>query len=180
MIEISLKGRGGQGVVTAGELLTKSVIAKGKYAQSIPFFGGERRGAPVSSEVRISDEPIPLHRRVYNPDVVVVFDTTLIPLINPLEGLKDNGILLINSDNPKKYWKNTYYVNATEIARSLGLVVAGWSVVNTAMLGALAEMTKVVEPELLETSVMEEFPGKLGELNAKAVFLGTKEVKSLD
>ncbi|AWR99200.1 2-oxoacid:acceptor oxidoreductase family protein [Metallosphaera hakonensis] len=180
MIEISLKGRGGQGVVTAGELLTRAVIAKGKYAQSIPFFGGERRGAPVSSEVRISDEPISLHRRVYNPDVVTVFDTTLISLMNPLEGIKDNGILLINSDNPKKYWKNTFYLNATDIARSLGLVVAGWSVVNTAMLGALVQVTKVVEPELVEESVKETFPGKLGELNAKAIYLGWKEVKALD
>ncbi|BBL46512.1 MULTISPECIES: 2-oxoacid:acceptor oxidoreductase family protein [Metallosphaera] len=180
MIEISLKGRGGQGVVTAGELLTKAVIAEGKYAQSIPFFGGERRGAPVSSEVRVSDKPIPLHRRVYNPDVVTVFDTTLLEILNPLEGIKENGVLIINSDNPKKYWKNTYYVNATEIARGLGLVVAGWSVVNTAMLGALVKVTGITDPELLEEAVMEEFPGKIGELNAKAILLGSREVRALD
>lgn len=78
-----IKGQRRSGVVTAGELLTKAVIAEGKYAQSIPFFGGERRGAPVSSEVRVSDKPIPLHRRVYNPDVVTVFDTTLLEILNP-------------------------------------------------------------------------------------------------
>ncbi|QKR00308.1 pyruvate synthase [Metallosphaera tengchongensis] len=180
MIEISLVGRGGQGVVTAGEILAKASIQEGKYAQSIPFFGGERRGAPVRSEVRISEEPILLHRRVYNPDVVVVFDTTLIDVINPLEGIKDNGILILNSGNPKKLWKRTYYVDATRIAISLGLVMAGWSVVNTAMLGALDRVLGVAKLETLETVVEEEFKGRIGELNAKAMALGKREVRELD
>lgn len=76
--------------------------------------------------------------------------------------------------------ENTYYVNATEIARGLGLVVAGWSVVNTAMLGALVKVTGITDPELLEEAVMEEFPGKIGELNAKAILLGSREVRALD
>jgi len=89
MLEISLKGRGGQGVVTAGELLVSAAIKEGIYGQSIPFYGGERRGAPVTSEVRVSKEPIFMHRRVYNPDIIAVFDPSLINLENLLEGLKN-------------------------------------------------------------------------------------------
>lgn len=180
MIEISLKGRGGQGVVTAGEIMAKAAIVEGKYAQSIPFFGGERRGAPVSCEVRISDQPISLHRRVYNPDVVTVFDATLMDLLNPLTGIKEGGILLINTDNPRRYWNRTYYVDATGIARSLGLNIAGWAVVNTAMVGALLSVTKLVDIGTAEEVVKEEFPGKLGELNVEAMYLGFKEVRALD
>lgn len=180
MIEISLKGRGGQGVVTAGEILARAAIREGKYAQSIPFFGGERRGAPVSSEVRISDEPIPLHRRVYNPDFVTVFDSSLMDMLNPLQGMKENGSLVVNTDNPKRYWRKTYYIDATGIARSLGLIIAGWTVVNTTVLGALISVSQLVSVESAEEVVKEEFPGKMGELNAEALYLGFKEVKALD
>ncbi|EZQ11237.1 MULTISPECIES: 2-oxoacid:acceptor oxidoreductase family protein [Acidianus] len=176
MLEISLKGRGGQGVVTAGELLAKGAIIEGLFAQSVPFFGGERRGAPVSSEVRVSDSPIPLHRRVYNPDMVAVFDPSLMEILRPLEGIKNDGILVINSNSPKSYWKNTYFLDATAIAMSIGLTIGGWSVVNTAMLGAMVKVSRIVDVNAIEDAVKEEFPGKLGEINAEAVEMGYKEV----
>ncbi|MCI2414775.1 MAG: 2-oxoacid:acceptor oxidoreductase family protein [Candidatus Aramenus sp.] len=181
MIELSIKGRGGQGVVTAGELLVASSISEGYYGQSIPFYGGERRGAPVTSEVRLSKEPIFLHRRVYNPDVVAVFDAFLFSATNPLEGLKENGKVLMNSSNPRKVWRETYVVDATKIAQDIGLVIAGWAVVNTAMVGALASLLKeYVDLDALEEVVKEEFPGKLGEMNAEAVSLGYRGVKKVD
>ncbi|MGC9142957.1 MAG: 2-oxoacid:acceptor oxidoreductase family protein, partial [Candidatus Micrarchaeia archaeon] len=89
MIEISLHGRGGQGVVAAGELLVRAAVKQGIYAQSIPFFGGERRGAPVRSGVRISDRPIYTHEGIKNADIITVFDTSLLNIIN-IGILKEN------------------------------------------------------------------------------------------
>ncbi len=167
--------------MTAGEVLVASSISEGYYGQSIPFYGGERRGAPVTSEVRLSKEPIFLHRRVYNPDVVAVFDPSLFSVLNPLEGLKENGKVLVNTANPRKVWKETYVVDATRIAQDVGLVIAGWAVVNTAMVGALANLLRdYVDLEALEEVVKEEFPGKLGELNAEAISLGYRGVKRVD
>ncbi|MEM0202012.1 MAG: 2-oxoacid:acceptor oxidoreductase family protein, partial [Candidatus Micrarchaeaceae archaeon] len=97
MIEIILRGRGGQGVVTAGELLVKAAVSENKYGQSIPFFGGERRGAPVVSYVRLSDSKITMHRNVYNPEMVAVFDSSLFNVMDPLEGLTSNGIVVLNA-----------------------------------------------------------------------------------
>lgn len=180
LLELALRGRGGQGVVTAGEMVVKASVLEDSYAQSIPFYGGERRGAPVVSFLRISDQPIFLHREVYNPDGVVVFDSSLIQVINVTEGIKESGFLLINTPEPKRWWKNEYIVDATSIAKDLNLIVAGWAVVNTAMIGALAKVLGRPSISSLEKVVKEEFPGKLGELNAEAVERGYKEVRRID
>ena len=178
--EISLKGRGGQGVVTAGELLVASAIKQGYYAQSIPFYGGERRGAPVTSDVRISNEPILLHSHVYNPDIVAVFDSSLLHIMNVTENLKPEGVVIINSKQPYKVGPHTYVVDATDIAKELGLVIAGWPVVNTAMAGAIANVTRTIDLDDLEETIKETFEGKLGELNAEAAYRGFKEVRRID
>jgi len=89
VIEISLHGRGGQGVVAAGELLVKGAVKQGIYAQSIPFFGGERRGAPVRSGVRISDSPIYTHDSIKNADIMAIFDLSLLDVVD-LHILKEN------------------------------------------------------------------------------------------
>ena len=180
LLEMALRGRGGQGVVTAGELMVKAMVIEGKYAQSIPFYGGERRGAPVSSFLRLSDQPIFLHSHISNPDGVAVFDSSLMQLINVTEGMKSSGFLLINTSESKKWWKNEYIVDATSIAKELGLVVAGWAVVNTTMIGALAKVLGMPSLSSLEEAVKEEFPGKIGELNAEAVERGYKGVKKVD
>jgi len=180
LVELALRGRGGQGVVTAGELLVKAEVLDDKYGQSIPFYGGERRGAPVISYVRLSDQPIFLHREVYNSDGVAVFDPSLFKIMNITEGIKESGFLLINSSQPKRIWKREYIVDATNIAKELGLVVAGWTVVNTTMVGALAKVLGQPTLASLEEAVKEEFHGKLGELNAEAVERGYKEVRLVD
>ena len=180
LLELALRGRGGQGVVTAGELMVKSMVIEDEYAQSIPFYGGERRGAPVVSFLRLSDQPIFLHREVYNSDGVAVFDPSLMEIMNVIEGIKDSGFLLINTPEPKKWWRNEYIVDATSIAKELELVVAGWAVVNTAMIGALAKVLGKPSLNSLEEAVKEEFPGKIGELNAEAVDRGYKGVRKVD
>ncbi|MFA5382913.1 MAG: 2-oxoacid:acceptor oxidoreductase family protein, partial [Candidatus Micrarchaeia archaeon] len=97
MIEVRIHGRGGQGAVTAAELLAIAVGYKGKYSQSFPYFGVERRGAPVQAYCRIDDKPIRVHQNVYTPDYVVVLDPTLISSINVCEGLKKGGTVIVNS-----------------------------------------------------------------------------------
>jgi len=178
VIEISLHGRGGQGVVAAGELLVKGAVKQGIYAQSIPFFGGERRGAPVRSGVRISDSPIYTHESIKDADIMAIFDVSLLDVVD-LHILKDGGSLLINSPSPKKIVQNTYYVDATSIAKSLGLVIAGWPLVNTPLMGALAKISGIVNVEDLEAIAIEQF-GRRGELNAKAIELGANGVRKLD
>jgi len=122
--EFRWHGRGGQGAWTASELLARAAIHEGKYTQSFPEFGPERMGAPVRAFTRISDKPIRLHCSVYNPDVSAVLDPTLMATVSVTEGLKENGILLVNTaEKPqeiRKLLKMTkgavWTVPATEIA----------------------------------------------------------------
>jgi len=178
-LEIVLRGRGGMGVVTAGEILVKAAVLEGKYGQSIPSYGGERRGAPVTSYVRLSDEPIYIHREVYNADLIGVFDPSLFKVMNPLEGLKEDGILVINTKTPQKLWKRTFYLDAVEIAEKLNLIIAGWRLVNIPMVGAIARITGMISLDAIEEAVKEEFEGKLGETNAEAAKLGYEMVREV-
>ena len=178
-LEIVLRGRGGMGVVTAGEILVKAAVLEGKYGQSIPSYGGERRGAPVTSYVRLSDEPIYIHREVYNADLIGVFDPSLFKVMNPLENLKEDGILVINTKTPQKLWKKTFYLDAVEIAEKLNLIIAGWRLVNIPMVGAIARITGMISLDAIEEAVKEEFEGKLGETNAEAAKLGYEMVREV-
>ncbi|MEJ2781270.1 2-oxoacid:acceptor oxidoreductase family protein [Stygiolobus sp. CP850M] len=178
-LEIVLRGRGGMGVVTAGEILVKAAVLEGKYGQSIPSYGGERRGAPVTSYVRLSDEPIYIHREVYNADLIGVLDPSLFKVMNPLEGLKEDGILAINTKTPQKLWKKTFYLDAVEIAEKLNLIIAGWRLVNIPMVGAIARITGMISLDAIEEAVKEEFEGKLGETNAEAAKLGYEMVREV-
>src|SRR4030066_1928203 len=103
MIEIRLHGRGGQGAVTSAELLALGAIKEGRYAQAFPSFGPERRGAPVVAFCRISDEDIKIRANIYEPDIVVVLDASLLKIVNVAAGLKSDGIIVTTSKNsPEK------------------------------------------------------------------------------
>ena len=97
MIEVRIHGRGGQGAVTSAELMALAAIDEGKYAQAFPSFGPERRGAPVVAFLRVSDEQIRVRSKVYQPDVVVVLDPTLLDIVDVSAGLKPKGTVIINS-----------------------------------------------------------------------------------
>lgn len=97
MKEIRLHGRGGLGTVKAAEALVYAAVIDGKYGNSIPFFGFERQGAPVTSYVRISDEKIRPKNRVYNPDIVIVLDPTIMNAVDVFEGIKENSVFIINT-----------------------------------------------------------------------------------
>lgn len=98
MREIRIHGRGGQGSVTATELLAVAAFEDGKYSQAFPAFGVERRGAPVMAFVRLNDKPIRLRSQIYEPDYVIVQDATLVDVVNVAAGARQDGIILINTE----------------------------------------------------------------------------------
>lgn len=141
MFEIRIHSRGGQGGVTAAKLLAQAAFNDHKYATAAPFYGAERRGAPVVSFVRISDEPIKVYSQIRSPDLVVVLDSSVMDVIDVLHGIKPDGTVLINSAHVMPMDGHiTHHVDLTGIALSLGLVIAGSPILNTPVLGALAKM----------------------------------------
>lgn len=170
MIEIRLHGRGGQGAVTSAELLAQAAINEGKYAQAFPSFGPERRGAPVVAFCRIDDKPIRIRANIYNPDMVMVLDPSILRLVNCTAGLKDGGTLVTNTkytgEEIKKELSITHRlatVNATKIANEeLGLPIT-----NTVMLGALLKANEVVPAEALIEPLKKRF-GRIAEKNINA------------
>ncbi|MFW9906992.1 MAG: pyruvate ferredoxin oxidoreductase subunit gamma [Candidatus Thorarchaeota archaeon] len=176
MIEIRWHGRGGQGGVTSAELLAKAAYYDGfKGVQAFPYFGAERRGAPVKAFTRISDREINVRSQIYEPNIVAVLDPGIVDLIDPAEGIQEDGIIIINTTKKPsdfhygsaKVW--TY--DGTGIALRYGLLVAGLPVVNTTMLGAFAKATSLVKLDTVQRVIQERWPGKVGEKNA----VGAKE-----
>ena len=153
MIEIRFHGRGGQGAVTSAEILAISAINSGKYAQAFPSFGPERRGAPVIAFSRISDERILNRTKIYEPDIVVVLDSSIMSIVNVLEGLKENGTIIVNTAKSPEELKKEFgrddikvgTVNATKIA----LDVIGRPITNIIMLGALLKVEPIIELEAI-------------------------------
>ena len=104
-MEICWHGRGGQGVVTASEILAETVVGEGKYVKAFPEFGPERMGAPIRAFTRISEKPIRVHTQVYEPDVVIVLDGTLIGKVDITKGLKKGGIVIANYAGTPEEWE---------------------------------------------------------------------------
>ena len=172
MKEIRIHGRGGQGGVTAAELLAQAAFTEGKWAQSFAFFGAERRGAPVEAFLRIADKPNPIRSRIYHPDYVLVFDPKLLEIMDVTDGLKEDGMILMNTakrpDEADIKGQRVATVDATGIALELDLLVAGLPVVNTAMTGAFAKATGEVKLESLTEAIRKQWSGPAEEKNAEA------------
>lgn len=180
MIEIRWHGRGGQGAVTAAELLAHAAINQGWYAQASPSFGPERRGAPVMAYNRLDKEPIGIRSEVYEPDIVIVIDASLLKTVNVLEGLKENGMLLINTRKTINEIRGEVGVNcriAVIDAKKIAIETLGIPIVNTTMLGAAARVIGLVDLHFVLDAVRERFGAKAGEMNCKAVTRGFNEVK---
>jgi 2-oxoacid:acceptor oxidoreductase gamma subunit (pyruvate/2-ketoisovalerate family) len=173
--EIRIHGRGGQGSVTAAEVLAHAAFIEGKCVQAFPYFGAERRGAPVKAFARISNEPILVHSQVYTPDFVIVLDPYIYKVVDVAEGLKKSGIIVINTKKkPEEIGLKDWHVatvDATGIALELNLLVAGLPVVNTSILGAFAKATDEVKLESVLKAVRETWSGGAGEKNSKATEL---------
>ncbi len=170
MKEIRIHGRGGQGAVTAAVLLAEAAFYDGLYAQAFPSFGSERMGAPVQSFCRVSDNKIRSRDQVYDPDYLIIQDYTLIGVVDVLHGLKEDGLCLIDSENPPEDFKletkaRVVTIPATSIARE----ILGRPIQNTTLVGALAGATGLISVDAIKRSVTEKFPGPIGEKNAQAV-----------
>ncbi len=172
VIEIRWHGRGGQGAVTSAELVAQAAIGEGKYAQAFPSFGPERRGAPVLAFVRVSkSEPIRVRAEITQPDVVVVLDPGLLKIVKVTAGLREGGIVVINTTKKAEQIRAEFGItakiatlNATRIAREL----LGVPITNTTMVGALLKATEVVKMESLVAPTEHRF-GRLADRNINAM-----------
>lgn len=187
MIEIRWHGRGGQGAKTASLLLADAAFNTGKYIQGFPEYGPERMGAPITAYNRISDTPVRIHSNIYEPDYVVVVDDSLIGAVDVTSGLKDNGAIVINTnediDSLRKklngFSGKIYTIDASKI--SLECLKANFP--NTAMLAAVVNITKIMSKEELVDNMKDAFSHKFAkkpeviEPNMEALLRGYDEIK---
>ncbi len=172
--------RGGQGAVTASRILAVALVKEGLYAQAIPEFGAERRGAVVRTYIRVSTEPIKTHEIVREPNLLVIYSKSILDYLGDgVKELLDIPESIVNTHSLNKLWRRTYIVNATDIALKLNLVIAGWPVVSTALLGSISRVTGLYKLDTLEEAMKEFFRGSILEKNIEAAKLAyelTREV----
>ncbi len=174
MVEIRFHGRGGQGAVKASDILAIAAFKEGKEVQAFPFFGVERRGAPVTAFTRISDKEIRIHCYIYEPHVLVVLDPTLIGAVPLTDGLRPEGKIIINTEKkpsqfqfPEADHPHVYTVDCSSIAIRHGLGTPAAPIVNTAILGAVAKATGLVSIGSIVDAIKERIPSK-SESNTQA------------
>ena len=185
MIEIRFHGRGGQGTVIASKILADAVAKEGKFVQTFPEFGTERRGAPVFAFIRIGDEYIYIRSKIVFPDHLIILDPTLIDAINVTEGLKKGGKILINSSKrPEDFEElvndfNVFTIDANAIALKYRLGSKAAPFVNTAILGAVSNIFDFVDINSVVDSIKDGVPVKPEEnaTAAKEAFDAVKGVK---
>ncbi len=180
MQEIRFHGRGGQGAVTSAELLAQAAIMEGKYARAFSSFGPERRGAPVAAFCRLDDGPIFLRSVIDNPDIVVVLDSSLFRAVNVIAGLKDNGILIVNSANePHCFTAGRLKKVATVDATRIALDVLKQPITNTILLGALLRVAEIVSMDSLISSINHRFNKDISGRNLEALERAYNEIAIL-
>ncbi len=175
MFEVRIHGRGGQGVVTAAELLALAAFDEGRQAQAFPSFGSERMGAPVVAFCRIDDRPIRLREPVVEPDALIVQDPTLLHQVDVFGGCRPEGFILINTarsfdelglgDFARRFrHERLLTVPASDLAREH----TGRAVANAALLGGFAALSGLVSLDAVVAAIRERFAGAVGEGNAAA------------
>jgi len=187
--EIRWHGRGGQGVVTASQLVAETALQEGKYFQAFPEYGPERMGAPIRAFTRLSSSPISQHCQINEPDVVLVLDPTLLGTVDVTDGLKNGGVLVVNTslspaqlrsklNHPDYIGARVYAVDASRIA----LDTVGRNIPNTPILGALLRATEVVDKESMIREMRRNLSArglspKVVEANIEAFQRGYDEVQ---
>lgn len=166
--QVRFHGRGGQGVVTAAELLSVAAFLDGRHAQAFPSFGSERAGAPVVAFCRISDTEIRIRAPVDSPDAVVVQDPTLLHEPELLAGLGQAGLLLINTSRAAEQLGLDGAHVVTVPATELAVAHIGRPLPNAVMLGALAGLSGVVSIESVKAAISERFRGRVADGNNAA------------
>jgi 2-oxoacid:acceptor oxidoreductase gamma subunit (pyruvate/2-ketoisovalerate family) len=181
MVEVRIHGRGGQGGVIASEILATASFHDGKFCQSFPAFGVERRGAPVTAFTRIDDKAIRIRTQIYSPDHVIVLDQTLLTEgVEVTGGLKEGGWIVVNSRKDLQGFPGfdryrVATVDADAIAMSHGVGSPTAPVVNTTILGAFAKVTKLVSIESVIKAIKDIVPAKKDE-NALAAMEAYEKV----
>ncbi len=175
MFEIRIHGRGGQGVVTAAELLSVAAFNEGRHAQAFPSFGSERTGAPVVAFCRVDEKTIRTREPIASPDALIIIDPTLLHQVDVFGGFKQDGYILINSSRgfdalgladlvARSQAPRLRTVAATELAREH----LGRPLPNAALLGGFAALSGIVSLDAVAHAIKERFPGDIGERNAAA------------
>jgi pyruvate ferredoxin oxidoreductase gamma subunit len=175
VFQVRIHGRGGQGVVTAAEILSIAAFEDGKHAQAFPTFGSERTGAPVTSFCRIDEQPIRIREPIAEPDALIVQDPTLLHQVEVFAGIRGDGYVLLNSSRSfEELGLGTLIgglqigrymtIAATEIARE----VIGRPLPNAVLLGAFAALTGVVSIDSVNTAIGVKFGGPVAEKNVRA------------
>jgi pyruvate ferredoxin oxidoreductase gamma subunit len=170
MFQVRIHGRGGQGVVTAAELLSVAAFLEGRHAQAFPSFGSERTGAPVVSFCRIHDRPIRVREPILEPDALIIQDPTLLHQVDVFGGLREGGNVLVNSARTATELgladlaARVITVPASELAREH----LGRPLPNAALLGAFAALTGVVALESVAAAIRERFAAAPAEANVAA------------
>ncbi len=188
MLEIRWHGRGGQGVKTASYLLAESFMELGKFIQAFPEYGPERSGAPVTAYTRVSDEQICIHSPIVNPDVVIVVDASLIPFVNVVKGLKENGMIIVNTKKTpdetlkelSKYDVPSEVRIATVDATAIALDTIKRPIPNVPLIGAFVKVTGLLKiddvVQQLRHSFSKKFRDEIVNANVLAVKRGYEEV----
>jgi len=183
--EIRWHGRGGQGAKTASLLLAESALEEGKYVQGFPEYGPERMGAPMQSFTRISQAPISLHSHVRTPDAVVVLDSTLLDTVDVTLGLREKGVILVNSPETSQAMRRKLGLNKGKVftvdATSISMEILGKNLPNIPMLGALIKVTSLLGLDTVISSIEHKFGKKFSsrviEGNIEAIKKAYEEVK---
>lgn len=174
MFQIRIHGRGGQGVVTAAEILSVAAFAEGRHAQAFPSFGSERTGAPVVSYCRLDDAEIRTREPVMVPDALLIQDVTLVHQVDLFAGLASDGYVLINTSRPvaelaiDDFLAHFAGTVATCPATEIALEHLGRALPNAALLGGFAALTGQVGLDALDEAIRERFAGAVGEKNCAA------------
>jgi pyruvate ferredoxin oxidoreductase gamma subunit len=182
MIEIRFHGRGGQGAVTSAELTALAAIGEGKYAQAFPSFGPERRGAPVMAFVRVSETPIVTREKVYEPDIVIVLDPSLLKIVNVEAGLKNGGVVILNTSKSAEKIREETGIKArlaTVDASRIAMETMRVPITNTTMLGALVKASGIVQMSGLQDPIKHRF-GPIAERNMNACTRAYEETKVVE
>lgn len=180
MIGIRIHGRGGQGGVTASRLLATAAYFDGMYSQAIPMYGTERRGAPVTAFVRVDDVRVRERELVHNPDIVLVLDPLLSTQQAMANGMKDDGILLLNTKlKPEEVTIGGNIRIATVDATTIALETLKRPITNTAILGAFSKVVGWPKLESIEKAILNLFPGRIGELNVTAVKMSYEQASDI-
>lgn len=183
MFQVRIHGRGGQGVVTAAELLAQAAFTEGDFAQAFPSFGSERTGAPVVAFARISSTPIRVREPIMVPNALIVQDETLLGAIDVFSGLAPDGFVIINSTETFDQLGLSEYSLApthfmTVPATQMALEHLGRPVPNAVLLGAFAALTDVVSLKSVTDAIVKRFNVKLASGNCAAASAAFDYVKS--